>query len=105
MLIGYVRVTDPDKITDVQRAFMEGMTDQRVANTWEAADFIADLSPETKEFLRKADKQKIEQLDATLKFMNATGIIWKFLLAGGVTIFGFVKAWEWLSQFFTVKLK
>ena len=98
-------MTDPDNITDVQRAFLKGMTDQRVANMWDAADFIADLSPDTKEFLRKADKQKIEQLDATLKFMNATGIIWKFLLAGGVTVFGLAKAWEWLSQFFTVKLK
>jgi len=96
-------MTDQDKLTDVQRAFLKGMTDQRAANMWDAAEFIADLSPHTKEFLRKADKDKIEQLDATLKFMNATGVIWKFLLAGGVTIFGFVKAWEWLSQF--VKLK
>jgi len=98
-------MTDPDNITDVQRAFLKGMTDQRAANMWDAADFIADLSPETREFLRKADKQTINQLDATLKFMNATGVVWKFLLAGGVTLFGFVKAWEWLSQFFTVKLK
>ena len=105
MLIGYVRMTDQDKVTDVQKAFLNGMTDQRVANMWDAADFIADLSPDTKEFLRKSDKQTIAQLDATLKFMNATGIVWKFLLAGGVTLFGFVKAWEWLSQFFTVKLK
>ncbi len=96
---------DPDNMTDVQKAFLEGMTDQRVANTWDAADFIADLSPETKEFLRKADRQKIEQLDSTLRFMNATGVVWKFLLASGVTLFGLVKAWEWLSQYFTVKLK
>jgi len=98
-------MTNQTDLTDVQAAFLKGMTDQRAANMWDAADFIADLSPDTKDFLRKADKQKIEQLDATLKFMNATGIVWKFLLAGGVTIFGFVKAWEWLSQFFTVKLK
>lgn len=96
---------DVDKLTDVQKAFLVALTDQRAANMLDAADFIFDMSPETKEFLRKADKDKIRQLDATLKFMSATGIIWKFLLASGVTMFGLAKAWDWASQYFTVKLK
>jgi len=100
---------DPDNMTDVQEAFLVGMTDQRAANMWDAADFIADLSPEAKEFLRHADKEKIEQLDATLKFMNATNIIWKFLWVGGATIFGLAvgitQFWEWFSKLFTVKIK
>lgn len=34
---------DPEKITDVQEAFWVGLTPQRVANMWEAADDWADL--------------------------------------------------------------
>jgi len=100
---------DPDDMTDVQEAFLIGMTDQRAANIWDAADFIADLSPEARAFLRTADKKKIEQLDSTLRFMDATGIVWKFLWVGGATIFGLAvgisQAWEYISKYFTVKLK
>jgi hypothetical protein len=98
---------DPDDMTDVQEAFLVGMTDQRAANIWEAADFFADLSPEARAFLRGADKEKIEELESTLRFMNATGIIWKFLWAGGAVIFGLAvgitQAWEWLSKHLTFK--
>jgi hypothetical protein len=51
-------------VTDVQQAFWKGLTDQRVANMWDAADFIHDLSPEAREFLRKADKDKVAQLNS-----------------------------------------
>lgn len=86
---------------------MVGMTDQRAANIWDAADFFADLSPEAREFLRRADKEKIDELEATLKFMKATGIVSKFLWVGGATIFGIVisitQAWDWLSKHLTLK--
>jgi len=100
---------DSEEMTDVQHAFWVGMTDQRVANMWEAAEFIADMSPEAKEFLRKADKRKIEELESTLRFMDASNIVLKFLWIGGATIFGAVialsQAWDYLAKFFVVKIK
>jgi hypothetical protein len=100
---------DPETMTDVQRAFWVGMTDQRVANMWEAAEFIADLSPEAKDFLRHADKRKIEELESTLRFMDASNIVLKVLWIGGATIFGGIiaisQAWDYLSKIFIVKIK
>ena len=98
-----------ETMTDVQEAFMVMMTPQRVANLVEAADLIADLSPEAKEWLRRADKEKIAELEATLKFWNNTNVIWRFLWIGGGTIVaavvGIAQAWDWLSKLFIVKFK
>ena len=99
----------PENMTDVQEAFWIGMTDQRVANLWDAAEFIADLSPEAKEWLRHANKAKIEELESTLQFINNANIVRKFLTIAGATIFGAIiaisQAGEWLSKFFIVKIK
>lgn len=98
-----------DDLTDVQIAFLKGMTDQRAANVWAVADDWADLSSDAKEWLRGADKKKIEQLNSTIDFMNAAGIVWKFLWVGGATAFGlFIGAtqlWKAIGEFFTVKIK
>lgn len=99
----------PDDMTDVQVAFWRCLTDQRVANILAAADDWADLTPDAKEWLRGADKKKIEQLNSTIDFMNAAGIVWKFLWVGGATAFGlFIGAtqlWKAIGEFFTVKIK
>ena len=99
----------PENMTDVQEAFWIGMTDQRVANLWEAAEFIADMSPDAKEWLRRADKAKIEELESTIQFMNNANVVRKFLMIAGATIFGAIiavsQAWEWISKFFIVKIK
>jgi|GEM_PF-4896315 hypothetical protein len=99
----------PEGLTDVQRAFWVGMTDQRVANMWEAAEFIADLSPDAKGWLRRADKEKIEELESTLQFYNNANIVRKFLMIAGGTIVGAIiaisTAWDWLSKIFIVKIK
>lgn len=88
---------------------MRGMTDQRAANMWDAADFIAELSPEAREFLRGADKKKIDRVEAMLRFMDVTGIVWKFLIVGGATLFGALMGvltlWQYIASHFTVKLK
>jgi hypothetical protein len=100
---------DPEKVTPVQEAFWVGLTPQRVANMWEAADDWAVLSPEAKEFLRGADKEKIKQLNSTISFMNAAGIIGKFLWIGGATAFGLfiglTQLWKAFGEFFTVKVR
>ena len=99
----------PEGLTDVQRAFWVGMTDQRVANMWEAAEFIADMSPDAKEWLRRADKAKIEELESTIQFINNANVVRKFLMISGATIFAILvaasQAWDWLSKFFVVKIK
>ncbi len=100
---------DPDTMTPEQHAFWVGLTTQRVANMWAAADDWADLSPEAKEFLRRADTAKIKQLDATIRFMNAAGIIGKFLWIFGATLFalfiGATQLWKAFGEFFTVKVR
>jgi len=97
--------TPPDA-TDVQEAFWKGLTDQRVANMWDAADFIHDLSPAAREFLLKADKKKIEQLESHIDFMNAAGIVWKFLWVGIATAFGLfvgmTQIWDWFAKHFKI---
>lgn len=98
-----------DELTDVQAAFIEGLTDQRVANMWAAADDWADLSPEAKEWLRRADKEKISLLNAQLNFYANSKVIWKFLLVGGgmlltgfLSVAGVIKIF---GDYFTVKFK
>ncbi len=97
--------SEPKGMTDVQKAFMEGMTDQRVANMWEAADFIYDLSPEAKDWLRKADKEKIDQLNANLEFYATSRAIWRFLLVGGSVVGGLLTLWKTVGDYITVKIK
>jgi hypothetical protein len=96
-------------MTDVQEAFFKGLTDQRVANMWSAADDWADLSPEAKAWLKKADKDDIAQLKSTVDFMNSSKIIWRFLWVGASMILaafvGFKTFWTTFGEYFTVKIK
>jgi hypothetical protein len=96
---------EPETMSDVQKAFMVGMTDQRAANLWDAADFIADLSPEAKEWLRNADKKKIEQLNANLEFYVTSKAIWRFLWIGGSMLGGVLTLWKTVGDYITVKIK
>jgi hypothetical protein len=65
--------------------------------------------PGGKEFLRGADKEKIKQLNSTINFMYAAGIIGKFLWIGGATAFGLfiglTQLWKAFGEFFTVKMR
>lgn len=92
----------PDDATAAQVAFWKGMTDQRVANMWDAADFIADLTPAARDWLRKADETKIEDLERHIVFFNNAKVIWKFLWVGGATLFGIfigiTQVWDWISK-------
>lgn len=105
-------IFDPDEMSDVQKAFWMGLTDQRVANIWEASDYIADLPQEAKDLLRNADKsalkwleraspEDIAQLQYSIKVMEASKLLAKifwFLVAGAlVTLLG---VWEKISTFF-----
>jgi len=105
-------VFDPGELSDVQKAFWMGLTDQRIANIWEASDYIADLPQEAKDLLRNADKsalkwleraspEDIAQLQYSIKVMEASKLLAKifwFLIAGAVmTLLG---AWEKVSTFF-----
>ncbi|WP_291869628.1 hypothetical protein [Bradyrhizobium sp.] len=108
-------VFDPDKMTDVQKAFLVCLTDQRAANMLEAADFIADLPQEAKDLLKNADKsalkwlerahpEDIAQLQYSIKVMEATKLLVKilwFMVAGAVmTLLG---VWEKVSTLFKTK--
>ena len=44
---------DPDKATDVQEAFWVGLTPKRVADMWQMADIVGDMSADGIEILRK----------------------------------------------------
>ena len=103
---------DPDQLTDVQIAFLMGLTDQRIANIWEASDYIADLPQEAKDLLRNADKsalkwleraspEDIAQLQYSIKVMEASKLLAKifwFLIAGALmTLLG---VWEKVSSLF-----
>lgn len=85
------------------------MTTQRVINLAASADFFEEISPEAREWLRKADEEKILKLNSTIEFMTASKIIWKFLWVGGGMIVaafaGFSVIWKTFGEFFTVKLK
>lgn len=97
------------ELTQAQWEVLSALTDQRCANILEGADFIHDLSEEAKEFLRKADKQKIRNLNSTLDSWNAAGIIWKFIWVGGATAFGLfvgiTQFWDAVSKYLKVTLK
>jgi hypothetical protein len=106
---------DPEKMTQAQKDFWVGMTPQRVANIWDAADFIADLPNESRDLLRNADKkalkwleraspEDIEQLQYSIKVMEATKLLAKilwFVIAG--VVLTMLNAWEKISAFFKVK--
>jgi hypothetical protein len=103
---------DPDEMTDVQRAFWIGLTDQRIANIWEASDYIADLSQEAKDLLRNADKktlrwlerasaEDIDQLQSSIKFMEASRLVGRIVWWLTAALFGsvitFLAFWERVS--------
>jgi hypothetical protein len=89
----------PDDMTSVQEAFMVGLTDQRVANLWAAADDWAELSPDAKNLLRNADKttlkwleraspDDITQLQYSIKFMEASKLLGKVAWVTAAAICG-----------------
>lgn len=75
----------------------------------EAADFVADLSPEAKKFLKEADKEKIAQLNSNMEFFATSKAVWKFLWIGGGILVGAIvgasQLWKTFGEYFTVKLK
>lgn len=108
-------IFDPEKMTEAQKTFMVGLTSQRIANIWEAADYIGDLSKESKDLLRNADKatlrwlerarpEEIEQLQRSIKVMEAskllTKVLW-FLLTGAILTV--LDVWQKIATFFKVK--
>lgn len=97
------------EITRAQWAVLSAWTDQRCEHMMEAADFIADLSPEAKEFLKGADGAKVKKLNEQLAFYSASKTIWRFLWIGGGMMTGLIlgisKLWEAFGEHFTVKLK
>jgi hypothetical protein len=109
---------DPDQMTDVQKAFWVGLTDQRIANIWEASDYIADLKPEAKDFLRNADKaalkwleraspEDIDQLQYSIRFMEASKLLGNLVWFVAAAFFGSLITllifWEKVSALFRVK--
>ena len=108
-------VFDPDEMTDVQKAFWVGLTDQRIANIWEASDYIAELPQEAKDFLRNADKaalkwmeraspEDIAQLQYSIKFMEASKLLGRVTWVIGGTMVGSiitaVALWDKFAAFF-----
>jgi hypothetical protein len=93
------------QITRAQWAVLSAWTDQRCENMMEAADFVADLSPAAKKFLRDADEEKIGQLNANLDFYSTSKAIWKFLWIGGSMLVGVATLWKTLGDYITVKIK
>lgn len=93
------------EITRAQWAVLSAWTDQRCENMMEAADFVADLSPEAKKFLRDADKQKIEQLNSNMEFYATSKAIWRFLWIGGSFLVGAATFWKVVGEYVTVKFK
>jgi hypothetical protein len=108
-------IFDPDEMTDVQKAFWIGLTDQRIANIWEASDYIAELPREAKDLLRNADKSALKwleraspddiaQLQYSIKVMEATKLLAKilwFVIAG--VVLTMLNAWEKISALFKAK--
>jgi hypothetical protein len=89
----------PDEITPVQEAFFVGLTDQRVANIWAAADDWAELSPDAKNLLRNAEpatmkwlerasKEDIAQLQYSIRFMSASKLLGSFVWYGMLGLVG-----------------
>jgi hypothetical protein len=102
---GIIRPPAYPEITPAQWAVLSAWTDQRCENMMEAADFVADLSPEAKKFLRDADKTKIEQLISNLEFYSTSKAIWRFLWIGGTGLVGIVTLWKTLGEYIRVTLK
>jgi mannose/fructose/N-acetylgalactosamine-specific phosphotransferase system component IID len=97
------------EITRAQWAVLSAWTDQRCIHMMEAADFVADLSPEAKNFLKNADEKKIKELNANLEFFSTSRAVWKFIWIGGGILISLVIG---ISQFIkiagdyiTVKIK
>ena len=101
-----------------QKAFWYGMTEQRVANMWDAADFIADLSPEGREFLRSADKktlaflqglraEEIDQLKSGISAYGAFMTTGRILRTVGIVTFSIFIAsltiWEYVAKWLKLK--
>lgn len=93
------------EITRAQWAVLSAWTDQRCENMMESADFVADLSPAAKKFLREADEKKIKQLNANLEFYATSKAIWRFLWIGGSMLVGAATIWKTLGEYITVKFK
>jgi hypothetical protein len=97
------------EITQEQWTVLQAMTPQGCANLLEARDFVADLSPEAKDWLKKADKEKIAELNSTISFNTSTKIIWRFFyIGGGMVVAAFVAVkmfWTTFGEIFTVKMK
>ncbi len=93
------------QLTKEQHAVLAAMTTQRCANWMEAMDFIADLSPEAKDFLKNADKEKIAELKASMDFHSASKTIWKFFWIGGTMLIGGLQIWKAFGEYITVKFK
>jgi hypothetical protein len=97
------------QVTRSQWEVLSALTDQRCVNLMEAMDFVADLSPEAKHFLLKADKEKIDQLNDTMSSYINTRTVWRFLLIGGGVVVSFVTAasvfFRTFSEYITIKWK
>lgn len=93
------------EITRAQWAVLSAWTDQRCENMMEAADFVADLSPEAKAFFKSADKQKIERLNANIDFYASSRAIWKFFWIGGTMLIGGIQIWKAFGDYISVKFK
>ncbi len=68
---------------------MVALTDQRVVNLMESADFIADLPQETKDFLREAEPETLEFLrqarpDEVVKLASGIKLVQAFETTGKV---------------------
>lgn len=87
------------QITRAQWAVLSAMTDQRCEHMMEAMDFVADLSPEAKAFLKTADKEKIDQLNDNMHFYSASKTIWKFLWIGGGVVVAGLQAWKTFGDY------
>lgn len=108
----------PDRMSDVQAAFWQGLTDQRVANMWDSADFIAELRPEARDLLRNADpktmkwlerasEDDIAQLDYAIKFIGASKLLGRAAWIVGATLFGIaigvMTIWDRVKTLFVAK--
>jgi hypothetical protein len=85
------------------------MSDQRCEHMMEAMDFVSDLSVEAKEFLKGADKEKIERMNANLEFYASSKAVWRFFLIGGSILVSFIVGaaaiWKTVGEYVSVKFK
>ena len=97
------------RITRSQWALLNAMSTGNCKDMIDAAVFYGKLSTEAKEWLAKADAEKMSLLNSTLTFFANSKVIWKFLLVGGgmlaggfITVAGVIKIF---GDYFTVKIK